>query len=86
VIGRTQIDKVKDVEMEVPPVVEEFKPKKMRKLLRPGGGTLGRIVAKLREKSNRRLLFFRISFQVILKSLQGNFLFKCCMGFRPVKM
>jgi len=39
VIGRTQIDKAEDVEMKVPPMVEEFWPKKLRKLLRPKGGT-----------------------------------------------
>lgn len=33
-IGRPQIDKVKDVEMKVPPVVEEFWPRKLRKLLK----------------------------------------------------
>jgi hypothetical protein len=46
VVGRTQIDKVKDVEIKVPPVVEEFWPKKMGKLLRPEGGTLWSIIAK----------------------------------------
>jgi hypothetical protein len=68
VIGRTQIDKVKDVEMKVPPVVEEFWPKKMRKLLRPEGGTLWSIIAKLREESKRRSLGLGARFQVVIKS------------------
>ena len=38
-IGRTEIDEVEDVEKKVPPMVEEFWAKKVRKLLRPEGGT-----------------------------------------------
>ena len=62
------IDREEDVEMKVPPVVEECWPKKLRKLLRPKGGTPWSIIAKLQEKSNLRSLGFRRRFQVITES------------------
>jgi hypothetical protein len=68
VIERKRRDKIEDVEMKVPPVVEEFWPEKLRKLFRPKGGTPWRIIAKLQEKSKHRSLGLPTRFRGEIRS------------------